>query len=75
MFDSKKNIGNKRTGFVAMYSFLIHHKLTITADSNNMYQFIISISTGSINFKQIVEWLKKNTTKNHIKKGCNCSPF
>jgi death-on-curing protein len=54
--------GNKRTGFAAMYSFLIHHKIRVIADSNDMYQFIISISTGSFNFEQIVEWLKKNTT-------------
>lgn len=54
--------GNKRTGFLAMYSLLLNHKISITAPQNETYNFIISISTGNINFEQIVDWLKSNTT-------------
>jgi death-on-curing protein len=54
--------GNKRTGFVAMHSFLLNHNISLTAHSNDLYKFIISISTGSIHFEQIVDWLKANTT-------------
>ncbi len=53
--------GNKRTGIAAMYALMIHHKILLTATSKDLYQFIISISTGEINFDEIVIWLKNNT--------------
>lgn len=52
---------NKRTGMAAMYSFLLNSQIKLTATSNDLYQFIISISTGKINFDDIVLWLKTNT--------------
>ncbi len=53
--------GNKRTGHLAMQALLISENLKLIASSDDMYNFIINISTGSINFEQIVEWLKNNT--------------
>lgn len=53
--------GNKRTGMLAMVSLLLEYKIKIIADKDNLYRFIISISTGEIKFDQIVEWLTKNT--------------
>lgn len=55
--------GNKRIGLLAMYSLLIFYRYKINASENELYQLIISISTGTINFEQIVEWLKNNSTK------------
>ena len=55
--------GNKRTGMAAMYSFLLHSQIKLTATSNDLYQFIISISTGKIIFNDITIWLKNNTQK------------
>jgi death-on-curing protein len=53
--------GNKRIGLAAMYSLLLNHHIILTASSDDLYQFIISISKGHINFEQIVDWLKINT--------------
>lgn len=53
--------GNKRTGVLAMVSLLIEQGFYFTASSKDLYNFVISISTGSISFKEIVEWPKNNT--------------
>lgn len=53
--------GNKRTGMLAMAGLLIDSNLYFTATSHDFYNFIINISTGSLSFEQIVEWLKNNT--------------
>lgn len=53
--------GNKRTGFVLMETILRFGKMKITAPNDELYQFIISISTGEKKFEGIVEWLKENT--------------
>lgn len=54
--------GNKRTGMLAMASLIISSKRRFTASSDKLYNFIINISTGTISFEEIVEWLKENTT-------------
>ena len=46
--------GNKRTGMLAMVSFLINNGYRLVASSTDMYTFIIDISTGSLSFEQIV---------------------
>jgi prophage maintenance system killer protein len=33
----------------------------LIADEEDAYTFTINISTGSISFDEIVDWLKKNT--------------
>ena len=53
--------GNKRTGLLAMLSFLINHQYSSTATPDEMYDFIIQISTGALSFDEIVDWLRKNT--------------
>ncbi len=57
--------GNKRTGLLAMLSLLISNQYTLNASSNDLYNFVINISTGSLSFEKIVEWLKENSSKNH----------
>ena len=55
--------GNKRTGFLAMLAILEDDNITIMLPNNDIYSFVIKISTGEINFEQIVDWLKSNTVK------------
>jgi death on curing protein len=53
--------GNKRTGYVLARLLMMSNQLNIDADQEQKYQFVISISTGELNFDQIREWLEKNS--------------
>ena len=53
--------GNKRTGALAILSLLAEYKYKCSANQDDFYKFIISISTGEIKFDEIVSWLKANT--------------
>jgi death on curing protein len=53
--------GNKRTGTVGMIALLEEYGFMFTANENDLYNFIVSISTGEKRFDDIVTWLKKNT--------------
>lgn len=53
--------GNKRTGYVLMETVLRLEGIKITSNDDELYQFVIDISTGKKRFEEIVEWLKKNT--------------
>ena len=55
--------GNKRTGALTMIAFLNHAGYKFTASADNLYQMIISISTGELRFEEIVSWLKENSEK------------
>lgn len=54
--------GNKRTGFLAMLAILHEGKIEINASNDDVYAFVITISTGKVKFEQIVDWLKQNTS-------------
>lgn len=54
--------GNKRTGYVLMEVLLRIEGIRIIADDDQVYTFVINISTGELKFEQIVEWLKQNTS-------------
>lgn len=53
--------GNKRTGMLAMSALLKEYNFNLNASSNDLYIFIISISTGEKKFQDIVAWLQQNT--------------
>jgi death-on-curing protein len=53
--------GNKRTGYILMETILRLYGYKIISTDDDLYSFIISISTGETKFEQIVEWLKQNT--------------
>ena len=53
--------GNKRTGYVLARLLLMNEQRDIHAHQEDKYQFVISISTGELNFDQIKEWLDKNS--------------
>jgi len=56
--------GNKRTGMLAMVSLLINDQYQLNASSDDLYNFVINISTGALSFDGKVEWLKANTVMN-----------
>lgn len=53
--------GNKRTGFLAMLAVLDQELVSLTATKENIYSFVIDISTSSKRFEDIVKWLKENS--------------
>ncbi len=53
--------GNKRTGYLLNDAILRFQEFKIIASDEEVYDFVISISTGEITFDEIVEWLKINT--------------
>lgn len=53
--------GNKRTGALAMFTFLMESNIQIECSNTDFYNFVIAISTGEMKFEAIVEWLKMNT--------------
>lgn len=53
--------GNKRTGYILMEAVLRFGGEKISCNDDEIYQFVIEISTGDKKFEQIVEWLKANT--------------
>jgi death on curing protein len=53
--------GNKRTGYVLMETVLRLEGIKIISNDDELYQFVINISTGKNRFEEIVEWLKNNT--------------
>ncbi len=56
--------GNKRTGMLAMVSLLMNDQCQLNASSDDLYNFVINISTGALSLDGIVEWLKANTLLN-----------
>jgi death on curing protein len=58
--------GNKRTGILALLTLLLGHDIRLTATGDELYEFVINISTGSLRFEEIVSWLSKHTTKQQI---------
>ena len=55
--------GNKRTGFLAMFTMLKEDNYRLTVNQEAAYIFTIKISTSEISFEGIVDWLKNNTSK------------
>jgi death-on-curing protein len=51
--------GNKRTGYVLARLLLMNDKLDIHATEEEKYELVISISTGSMDFEAIKNWIIK----------------
>lgn len=54
--------GNKRTGVLAAITLLFEHAVRLVATEENLYNFVIAVSTGEAKFDDIVQWLKANTS-------------
>lgn len=46
---------------MAMMAILEVSKIGIILSNDDIYRFIITISTGESKYEQIVDWLKQNT--------------
>ncbi len=53
--------GNKRTGYVLARLLLLNENKDISADHLQKYGFVIAISTGTLEFDEIKNWLEKNS--------------
>ena len=53
--------GNKRTGILAVAAFLLESGFEINSSEEELYNFTIDISTGTLKFDDIFLWLKNNT--------------
>ena len=51
--------GNKRTAYVLMRLILSENGLSLHADDNEKYKFVLRAAKGEIKFDQIREWLTK----------------
>lgn len=55
--------GNKRTGAVAMIAFIENEGIVFSAENEDFYNFVLTISTGERSFDEIVKWLRENINK------------
>ena len=53
--------GNKRTGYGLLRIYLGLYGYEISASTDNRYELIINIASGTLKFDGIVEWLRKHT--------------
>ena len=54
--------GNKRTAFGATYTFLVINGVEITADADELWEFMSNLyETGNFSFEQLEPWLRQNT--------------
>jgi len=53
--------GNKRTALLAMLALLEEYSIKLSADSDEVYNFVIAMSTAEKRFEEIVAWLKTKT--------------
>ncbi|PCJ16137.1 MAG: type II toxin-antitoxin system death-on-curing family toxin [Candidatus Cloacimonadota bacterium] len=57
--------GNKRVSFACVYTFLLNNDIEITANSDEVYNFMMKLFENStFNFEHLDKWLRVNTTSN-----------
>ena len=55
--------GNKRIGYVLMRMLLINNDLDISANEEEKYKFVISVSRGTLRWAGIIKWLNEKVVK------------
>ncbi len=53
--------GNKRTAFLAMYTFLVRNGLEVMAGEAEVVAAMLELAGGSIDESSFVRWLKEHT--------------
>lgn len=53
--------GNKRTGFAAMVGLLMEFSLQLTANQEDAYQTMITVSTGALGIEGLRDWLREHS--------------
>jgi death on curing protein len=55
--------GNKRTGLVVAFVFLILNGIDITASEEETYEVFIDLASGKLSEKKLAAWLIKNSSQ------------
>jgi death-on-curing protein len=55
--------GNKRTAFQAMFVFLAHNGIEVTAPEPDVVLIMVDLATDKVNEDRLAEWLRANTKK------------
>ena len=50
--------GNKRTALLAMLALLNEYGIELSVEENELYNYIVEMSTGQRKFEEIVAWLR-----------------
>ena len=58
--------GNKRTGITSAGIFLIMNHYSLETSQKELEVFTLDIATGKTSFEDIVEWLKKYSSRKNI---------
>ena len=54
--------GNKRTAFAVTYTFLLINHIVITANANQIWQFLSkNYESGQMRYEVLYAWLQQNT--------------
>ena len=53
--------GNKRTGFLAMYAFLLRHGQQLEVDEMTAAEKIEQLADSSLSEDELTDWLRENT--------------
>lgn len=51
--------GNKRTGILALETFLDLNGYQLTADEDEKYSFVISLAQGKLSLEEITRWISR----------------
>lgn len=55
--------GNKRTAFIAMYTFLGINGIDICAEQIEVVDLILRLASGKLQEKQLADWLEANSER------------
>lgn len=55
--------GNKRTGYVLMRLILLQYQKDVDASQGEKYNFVIQVASSTIDFEQIVAWIRQKIKK------------
>jgi death-on-curing protein len=58
--------GNKRTAFIAMYTFLGLNDLEINASQVEVVRFMLEVAAGHLDEVAIADWLRGNTVETEL---------
>jgi death-on-curing protein len=50
--------GNKRTAYVLMRLMLLENGKDLVASQDEKYDFVVEVTSGKVNFEQIVTWIR-----------------
>jgi len=55
--------GNKRTAFIAMYTFLYVNGYQLNVDKKSLFAIIIDLASGNVEKKELADYLEEHSIK------------